>query len=120
MFVKSFDTHTKKSTIIDTKGIALEMRRRRKIDPIVLLILHALSGCDTTSFIRGVTKKKIFSTYLNNPGTYSGLMSLVSVPPPKEATSAAERLLIDSHSSRLNVNSLDDLRASSKRFFENE
>ena len=103
---------------LDAKAIALDMRRRMKIDPVVLLILHALSGCDTTSFIRGVTKKKIFSTYLKNPGTYSGLMSLVSVPPPKEAISAAERLLIHSHSSRLNVNSLDDLRASSKRFFE--
>ena len=96
------------------------MRRRRKIDPIVLLILHALSGCDTTSFIRGVTKKKIFSTYLNDPDTYSGLVSLISVPPPKESLVAAERLLVHSHSSRVKVNSLDELRASGKRFSESE
>jgi hypothetical protein len=112
--VKTFDTRTKKSTIIDAKGIALDMRRRLKVDPIVLLILHALSGCDTTSFIRGITKKKIFSTFFDNPARYPNLVTFVSTPPPREAISDAEQLLIDCYASRFNANSLDELRASSK------
>lgn len=114
VFIKSFDTRTKKNTIIDVKMIGYDMRRRLKVDPIVLLILHALSGCDTNSFIKGITKKKIFSTFFNDPVRYSKLTSFISTPPCKEAISIAEQLLIDCYSSRFVANILDELRANSK------
>jgi hypothetical protein len=116
VFIKSFDTRSKKNTIIDTKAIAYDMRRRLKIDPIILLILHALSGCDTTSFVKGITKKNFFSTFFNDPTRYSKLISFASTPPPKEAISVAEQLLINCYSSRFVANSLDELRANSKKF----
>jgi hypothetical protein len=115
VFVKSFDTRSKENTIIDARSIALDMRQRLKIDPIILLILHALSGCDTTSFVKNITKKKFFSTFFKNPARYSKLILLVSTPPPKESISSAEKLLIDCYSSRYVANSLDELRAHSKK-----
>ena len=113
-FVKSFDTRSKRNTIIDARSIAVDMRRS-KIDPIILLILHALSGCDTTSFVKNITKKKLFSTFFNDSARYSKLVSFVSTPPPKESVSAAERLLIACYSSRSVAHSLDELRANSKK-----
>ena len=115
VFIKSFDTRAKKNTIIDANAIAYDLKRRLNIDPIILLILHALSGCDTTSFIKGITKKKIFSTFFDDPVRYSKLTAFVSTPPPKEALSAAEKLLINCYSSRFVANSLDELRANSKK-----
>ena len=115
VFIKSFNTRTKKNTIVDVKAIARDMIRRLKVDPIILLILHALSGCDTTSFVRGVTKKKFLSTFFNDPHRYSELISFTSTPPPKEAISAAEQLLINCYPSRFVANSLDELRANSKK-----
>jgi hypothetical protein len=115
VFVKMFDTRTKKNTIIDAKAIARDMSRRLKIDPIILLVLHALSGCDTTSFVKGITKKKFFSTFFNDPTRYSKLIYFASTPLPKEAVSAAEQLLINCYSSRFVANSLDELRANSKK-----
>ena len=114
VFVKLFDTRTKRSTIIDVKAIGHYMRRLLKIDPPVLLILHALSGCDTNSFVKGITKKNFFSTYFKNPSQYSKLISFITTPPPREAVLAAEQLLIDCYSSRFVADSLDALRASSK------
>ena len=90
------------------------MRRRLNIDPIVLLILHALSGCDTSSFVKGITKKKFFSTFFNDPARYSKLAAFVSTPPPKETIRTAEQLLIHCYSSRFIANSLDELRANSE------
>ena len=114
IFVKSFNTSTRKNTIIDARSIAYDMRRRLKIDPVMLLILHGLSGCDTTSFVKGITKKKFFSTFFNNPTRYNDLIGFASALPPKEAISAAEQPLIDCYSSRSVVQSLDELRANSK------
>lgn len=114
VFIKSFNTSTKKNTIIDARSIAYDMRRRLKIDPVMLLILHGLSGCDTTSFVKGITKKKFFSTFFNNSTRYNDLIGFASALPPKEAISAAEQLLIDCYSSRSVVQSLDELRANSK------
>ena len=105
--------------LIDAKKIALDMRYRLRVDPIILLILHALSGCDTMSFIRNITKKKILSTYFNNPSRYPNLIKFVSIPPPRAAIDDAEQLLIDCYESRFSVESLDELRAKSKllKFF---
>lgn len=114
VFIKSFDTRARKNTIIDAKAIAYDMRRRLGVDPIILLILHALSGCDTTSFVHSITKTKFFSTYFNNPARYHNLIGFTSTPASKEALSTAEQLLINCYSDRFQANSLDELRAKSK------
>lgn len=109
--MKLFDTRSKKLTFVDAKLIANDLKRRLKIDPIILLILHGLSGCDTTSFIRGITKRKFFSTFFGNPAAYSKLIRFASSSPTKEAMKAAEMLLIDCYSTRYFAQSLDELRA---------
>ena len=115
VFVKSFDTRTRKTTIINATSIAIDMRSRLKIDPVILLILHALSGCDTTSFIRGITKKTIFSTFLKEPKHYARLIDFTIAPLSKRAIATAERLLIDCYSSKFSADSLDSLRSASIR-----
>lgn len=114
VWIKLFDTRSKKLTIVDAKLIANEFKRRLQIDPIILLVLHGLSGCDTTSFIQGITKKKFFSTFFVNPSAYSKLISFASTFPTKEVIKNAEKLLIDCYSSRYIVKSLDELRADGK------
>ncbi|CAF1476669.1 unnamed protein product, partial [Didymodactylos carnosus] len=56
LVVKSLNTTTKVHTYINSIYIAQEIIDKWHFDPSVLLTLHALSGCDTTSFIRNITK----------------------------------------------------------------
>ena len=93
IFIKIVDTRTKKMTIINTKATGHDIMSRLKIDTINLLILQALSGCDTTSFVKGITKKKFFSTFFNDPTRYSKLISFASTPLSKEAVTTADKML---------------------------
>jgi hypothetical protein len=115
LIVKSFNTRTKKDTYINVKAIANDLRRQ-SIDPIVLLVLHAVSGCDTTSFIRNITKEKIFQRFFDDPSIYSSIIKLTSVPPPQESVDTAEQLLINCYSFDGKFSSLNELRAISKAF----
>ncbi|CAF1325103.1 unnamed protein product [Rotaria sordida] len=109
LVVKSFNTY-KKTTYIDVKSIASELRSRF-IDHYVLLVLHALSECDSTSYIRNITKKNFFQCYFDNPMNYSAIMKLSSNPPPQDAIDSAEELLINRYSFDYTVKSLDELHA---------
>ncbi|CAF4125635.1 unnamed protein product, partial [Rotaria sordida] len=91
LVVKSFNTYTKKTTYIDVKSIASELRSR-SIDPYVLL-------------------ENFFQYYFDNPMNYSAIMKLSSNPPPQDAIDSAEELLINCYSFDYKVKSLDELRA---------
>ncbi|CAF1391579.1 unnamed protein product [Rotaria sordida] len=79
-FIKSFNTKGKFYTYINIREIALAIKKKFLIDPIILLVIHALSGCDTTSFIRNISKTNMFRTFLSNTSRYSNLNHLFSVP----------------------------------------
>ncbi|CAF1309847.1 unnamed protein product, partial [Didymodactylos carnosus] len=49
LVVKCFNTTTKVFTYVDSMRMAEEIIEKYRFDPILLIILHALSGCDTTS-----------------------------------------------------------------------
>ncbi|CAF3953138.1 unnamed protein product, partial [Rotaria sp. Silwood1] len=110
LIIKSTSTRTKKNTFIDVKSIATGLRQAA-IDPTCLLVLHSLSGCDTTSFIRNITKEKVFSYFFDYPDQYSSINKLNCIPPPYEAIAACEQLLINCYSFGRMVHSLDELRA---------
>ncbi len=80
VFVKSFNTKTKLATYINVRQIALAIREKFSIDPMLLLVVHALSGCDTTSFIKHITKANMFRTFLYNSNRYANLKLFFSLP----------------------------------------
>ncbi|CAF3387517.1 unnamed protein product [Rotaria sp. Silwood2] len=84
--------------------------RHRSIHPNVMLVLHALSGCDTNSFIHNITKEKIFQCFFHDPICYSTIMKLRYPPPPQDAINKAEELLIHCYSFDWTAKSLNDLR----------
>ncbi|CAF4165478.1 unnamed protein product [Rotaria sp. Silwood2] len=82
------------------------------MDPMLLLVIHALSGCDTTSFIRNVSKTNMFRTFFSHTHRYSGLNGFFESPLSEGSMATAERLLLDCYSTSNNSSSLDELRAS--------
>jgi hypothetical protein len=96
IYIKKFNTFTKSFTYIDIKEIESIVKNKWCIDqPNVLLVLHALSGCDTSSFTRNITKLNYFTTFLSNPNRYKNLFKFgdtatISIEP----IVAAEDLLI--------------------------
>ena len=107
------NTRTQKITYIDVKSIVSDLRRSA-IDPTCLLVLHALSGCDSTSFIKNIAKEKVFSCFFHNPSQYSSINKLNCILPPRKSITACERLTISCYSFDKAVISLDELRAVSK------
>ncbi|CAF3938297.1 unnamed protein product [Rotaria sp. Silwood1] len=110
LVIKLMNIRTQKITYIDAKSIVSNLRQSA-IDPICLLVLHALSGCSATSFIRNITKEKVFSCFFNNPQQYASINKLNCIPPPNESIAACERLVINCYSFGKAVRSLDELRA---------
>ena len=65
-FLHKIVASTRSSTFINIKEIGESSKRKWNIaETTVFLALHALSGCDTTSFIRNTTKANYFMTYLH-------------------------------------------------------
>ncbi|CAF1375229.1 unnamed protein product, partial [Didymodactylos carnosus] len=72
--IKSFNSCTKTHTFIDITKIDEQLLDRIQIQPSVLLVLHGLSDCDSTSFIKNITKINFIGTYFNNPQLYKQLI----------------------------------------------
>ena len=115
LLIKYTYARMQKAIFIDIKSIINELRQAT-IDPRCLLVLHALSGCDTTSFIRNVTKEKMFNCF-KDPYQYSKIIELNCIPPPYESIATCEQLLIHCYSFCSTAQSLDELRALSKLRF---
>lgn len=94
-FIKKFNTTTKLSTIINIKEIGKLMQHKwNLVEPNILLSLHAISGYDTTSFTRNITKTNYFITYMSNPNQYRDLINFGDDPTVTlEPIEAAEELL---------------------------
>lgn len=70
-----------------------------------LLAFHAISGCDTTSYIRGHTKQTMWNTFCENP---TMLEHLGKGPLTEEAIKSAEQFFCKVY--KTNVNSIDEAR----------
>ncbi|CAF0963223.1 unnamed protein product [Didymodactylos carnosus] len=110
LYIKSFNTMTKIATCINPLRIAQELKRKFSVDPTILLVIHALSGCDTTSFVRNITKSNFFRTYFNNYKRFSHLNEFFTSPLSNKAVVAAEQLLLACYPSSRTQTSLDELR----------
>ncbi|CAF1303505.1 unnamed protein product [Didymodactylos carnosus] len=98
------------SKYIDCSVIARRCRDEYKIHPMILIVLHAISGCDTTSFIRNISKQKLFRAFYKQPSDYADLINMYVIPTTPECLSCAERLLINCVNSSLAT--LDEVRTS--------
>ncbi|CAF1012325.1 unnamed protein product [Didymodactylos carnosus] len=108
LYVHSSPSRKKLAKYIDCSLIAQECCDYYKFHPLILIALHALSGCDTTSFIRNISKQKIFRTFFEKPSDYFDLFDLYKLPTSSESFASAERLLIKCMNSSLS--SLDEVR----------
>ncbi|CAF0867569.1 unnamed protein product [Didymodactylos carnosus] len=93
---------------IDCSLIAHRCIDYYKFNPKMWMVLHALSGCDTTSFIRNISKQKIFKTFFKQPSVYSELINMDKLPTTAACMLSAEQLLIECTS--LASPNLDELR----------
>ena len=130
LFIHSFNPAAKTNTHINCLQIAQELEMTYAgLDLFELLPLHALSGCDSTSFVRNVTKVKFFSTYFDNYpwvpiyvclccyflicSLFSDIRFLLDDDLCSTAHTAAQRLLIACFASKRSTTdeeSLDHLR----------
>jgi len=79
-----------------------------KLSPEVLsslLAFHAISGCDTTSYIRGHTKRSMWNTFIESTNL---LRNLGRGPLTQETINDAERFFC--HVYKVNADSVDDAR----------
>ncbi len=95
-FIKKFNTSTKSSTFINIKEFEKLIKTKWNINDLsILLVLHAISGCDTTSSTRNITKVKYFITFLSDPDQFQGLFKFGDhAQITFEPLQAAEDLLI--------------------------
>ncbi|CAF1178711.1 unnamed protein product [Didymodactylos carnosus] len=81
---------------IDCSKLHDLMKEKYKTDNIeIFSLLHALSGSDYTSCIKGITKTSVVNTYFNNPMKYKNLKELMTLPTKNEVLHDCERLLLD-------------------------
>jgi hypothetical protein len=116
-YIKKVNTTTKTFTFINIKEIGELLQTKWNVnEPTILLALHSISGCDTTSFIRYITKQNLFSTYLFNSNQFQDLLQFGTNPTVTfKSIKAAEKLVLlcyssKSAASRKKCISLDSLR----------
>ncbi|CAF1502366.1 unnamed protein product [Adineta steineri] len=110
LFIKSFNTRTKSHLYINIRQLAILLKQKFAIDPLLLIVIHTLSGCDTTSFIKSITKTNMLQTFLTNTHRYIYLHEFFNQSLTSDAVQCAERLLLDCYPSGTTASSLDELR----------
>ncbi|CAF1641861.1 unnamed protein product [Rotaria magnacalcarata] len=110
LLIKSRYPRAQENCFIDVKSIIASLRQAA-IDPICVLTLHVLSGCDTTSFIGNISTEKMFNCFFKDSHRYSNIKNLNCIPPPYKSITACAQLLIDCSSFGYTAELLDELRA---------
>ena len=67
----------KPKKIIDCTHIHNELIDKYGVNPLHFLIIYALSGCDTCSFVRNISKKTFMQTLFEEPSTFTDLEKLI-------------------------------------------
>ena len=80
IYIKSFNTKGKFDAFVNVREVALMIRQTFSIDPCLLIVIHALSGSDTTSFVRNISKTNMFPTFFSNTHRYVKLKEFFSSP----------------------------------------
>ncbi|CAF3137029.1 unnamed protein product [Rotaria socialis] len=80
---------------IDCTMIHHQLINKYHIFPEILLALHAISGCDTTSFFRNISKTTFFETYFASPSRYAELQNLSAFPMNQKDIYVVERIIYD-------------------------
>ena len=95
-YIKKVSNCNHTFTFINMKTIGKILKEKWDVDePNILLTLHSISGCDTTSFIRYVTKRSLFSTCLSNTDQFRDSPLFGASPNIKyECSQAAEKLVL--------------------------
>lgn len=69
--------------IIDCTYIHNELIDTYAVNPLLFLIVYVLSGCDTCSFIRNISKRTFMQTLFDTPNDFADLKSSLFYPPMK-------------------------------------
>ncbi|CAF4364559.1 unnamed protein product, partial [Didymodactylos carnosus] len=80
--------------LFDVTSLHHDFFIRYRISNDILLTLHAISGTQFTSHVRGISKKTMFDKCLRTVENYENLTKFGSFPLPKEAFVEAEALLL--------------------------
>ncbi|CAF5026765.1 unnamed protein product, partial [Rotaria sp. Silwood1] len=70
--------------VIDCTYIHNELIDKFGVNPILLLIVYALSGCDTCSFTRNISKRTFMQTLFDTPNDFADLQKLTTFPVTKD------------------------------------
>ncbi|CAF1468756.1 unnamed protein product, partial [Rotaria sordida] len=84
----------KQFKVIDCKFIHDELIDRYGVNPLIFLIVYALSGCDTCSFIRNVSKRTFMQVLFDTPSDFNDLQKLATIQISKDDIIAVERLFV--------------------------
>ncbi|CAM4964899.1 unnamed protein product [Rotaria socialis] len=85
--------------IIDCTYIHNELIDNFGVNPVLLLIVYALSGCDTCSFTRNISKRTFMQTLFEAPRDFTDLENLTVLPINRSDISAVEKLYVRCFSS---------------------
>ncbi|CAF1172310.1 unnamed protein product [Didymodactylos carnosus] len=91
----SLQRRDKQSRYINCTDVQKELINKHNVLPIVLMNVYALSGCDTCSFIRNISKATFFQTLFNNSHEYNDLVGLKELPSSQNDIKLVEQLIID-------------------------
>ncbi|CAF4865364.1 unnamed protein product [Rotaria sp. Silwood1] len=89
----------KQFKVIDCKFIHDELIDRYGVNPLIFLIVYALSGCDTCSFTRNVSKRTFMQVLFDTPNDFNDLQKLTTIQISKDDIIAVERLFVRCFSS---------------------
>jgi len=81
----------KLSKIIDCTYIREELINKYGVNPLIFLIVYALSGCDTCSFVRNVSKRTFMQMLFDNLNDFADLEKLVLLPTNKNDVSIVRK-----------------------------
>ena len=74
----------KELKVIDCTFIRNELIDRFNVNPLIFLIVYALSGCDTCSFTRNISKRTFMQTLFDKPSDFTDLQKLTILPTSKD------------------------------------
>ncbi|CAM4778186.1 unnamed protein product, partial [Rotaria magnacalcarata] len=80
---------------IDCTMIRHQLINKYHIFPEILLVLLAISGCDTTSFFRNISKTTFFEAFFASPSRYAELQNLSAFPTNQKDIYVIERIIYD-------------------------
>ncbi|CAF4094858.1 unnamed protein product [Rotaria sordida] len=80
--------------IIDCTYIHNALIDKYHVNPLCFIIIYALSGCDTCSFTRNISKRTFMQILLDTPNDFADVEKLTVLPTSRNDIVAAETLFV--------------------------